>query len=51
MTAAVQADASPEQFEALRRETERRCPVTQMFIRSGLDFSSGWTQMPLTADA
>jgi len=50
VTAAVQTEASPEQFEALRRETERRCPVTQMFIRSGLDFSSVWTQMPLTAD-
>lgn len=51
VTATVQSDASAEQFASLRRETERRCPVSQMFIRSGLDFSSQWTQEPLTADA
>ena len=51
VTATVATDASSEQFATLRSETERRCPVSQMFIRSGLDFSSVWTKAPLAADA
>jgi len=51
VTATVEADAPAEQFEALRRETERRCPVSQMFIRSGLEFASVWTQAPLAPTA
>lgn len=43
----LEADATAEQFEQLRSETERRCPVSQLFKRSGLEFSNTWTQQPL----
>lgn len=43
----LEADATAAQFAELRAETERRCPVSQLFIRSGLEFSSTWTQRPL----
>ncbi len=46
----VQTDATPEQFERLASETERRCPVTQMFARSGLDLSSTWQREELAVD-
>ncbi len=45
----VQTDATDEQFATLKAETERRCPVTQMFVRSGLEFDSVWTQEALPA--
>lgn len=44
----IATDATEEQFETLRSETERRCPVSQMYIRSGLEFSNTWTRTPLT---
>ncbi|MPQ98790.1 OsmC family peroxiredoxin [Modestobacter sp. I12A-02628] len=43
----VQTDATPEQFDRLVAETERRCPVTQLFRRSGLVYESTWTATPL----
>lgn len=43
----VQTDADAATFELLKTETERRCPVTQLFQRSGLDYSSTWTALPL----
>ena len=49
VTATVEADASPEQFELLQKETERRCPVSQLFIRSGLDYSATWTRAEVPA--
>jgi putative redox protein len=45
--ATVETDATPEQFATLVRETERRCPVTQLFKRSGLAFENEWTQRRL----
>lgn len=45
--ATIETDADPETFERLQAETERRCPVTQLFVRSGLDFSSDWKAEPL----
>jgi len=44
----LETDATEEQFEQLKSETERRCPVTQLFVRSGLEFSSEWTRQPLS---
>lgn len=44
VAASVETDATPQQFELLQRETERRCPVSQLFIRSGVDYSSTWTR-------
>jgi putative redox protein len=45
----VETDASDEQFARLRAETERRCPVTQLFVRSGLDYASTWQRRELPA--
>ncbi len=47
ITATVEAEGTPEQFERLRDETERRCPLTQLFIRSGLELTNTWTQAPV----
>jgi putative redox protein len=47
MHATVQTDATPEQFATLVSETERRCPVTQLFQRSGLKFINNWTRADL----
>ena len=47
--AAVETDATPEQFDTLISETERRCPVTQLFRRSGLEFVNTWTRAELPA--
>jgi putative redox protein len=42
--ATVETDATPEQFDTLVAETARRCPVTQLFQRSGLEFVNTWTR-------
>lgn len=47
ITASVQTDADPETFDRLVSEMERRCPVTQLFQRSGLDYTSSWTATAL----
>ena len=49
--ATVETDASEEQFSRLVEETARRCPVTQLFVRSGLDFVNDWTRAPLPVTA
>ena len=43
----VETDASKEQFSRLVSETERRCPVTQLYKRSGLVLDSEWQALPL----
>ncbi|MDL5160067.1 OsmC family protein [Actinomycetospora termitidis] len=43
--ATIETDASEEQFAQLVSETERRCPVTQLFKRSGLEFDNVWTRV------
>ncbi|WP_375424371.1 OsmC family protein [uncultured Friedmanniella sp.] len=45
--ASVQTDADAATFATLVSELERRCPVTQLFKRSGLEFTSTWTALPL----
>jgi putative redox protein len=45
--ATVETDASEEQFATLVAETARRCPVTQLFVRSGLGFANHWTRAAL----
>ncbi len=47
--ATVETDATEEQFARLVSETERRCPVTQLFQRSGLEFDNQWQRLPLDA--
>lgn len=44
----LETDADDAAFATLRDETERRCPVTQLFKRSGTDFSSDWERLPLS---
>ena len=43
----VQSDATSEQFAQLVAETERRCPISQLFKRSGLQFDNVWEKAPL----
>jgi putative redox protein len=45
--ATVETDATDEQFATLISETARRCPVTQLFERSGLEFVNDWTRAQL----
>jgi putative redox protein len=45
--AKVETDANEEQFARLVSETERRCPVTQLFKRSGVQFVNQWTRTDL----
>ncbi|MDO9378255.1 MAG: OsmC family protein [Nocardioidaceae bacterium] len=47
--ASVQTDADEATFATLVSEVERRCPVTQLFKRSGLEYDSSWTAVPLAA--
>ena len=43
----VQTDADSAQLAKLRSETERRCPVTQLYQRSGLKYDIEWEAAPL----
>lgn len=47
--ATVETDASDEQFATLIAETARRCPVTQLFQRSGVEFVNDWSRAELPA--
>ncbi|MEQ3552824.1 OsmC family protein [Pseudonocardia nematodicida] len=47
--ATVETDATSEQFAQLVSETARRCPVTQLFERSGLELVNDWTRAELPA--
>jgi uncharacterized OsmC-like protein len=47
ITATVETDADADTFETLVSELERRCPLTQLFQRSGLDYTSTWTAKAL----
>lgn len=49
VTVTVETDAADDVFETFHAETERRCPVTQMFKRSGLAYTSEWSKAPLPA--
>ncbi|HEY9315872.1 hypothetical protein [Williamsia sp.] len=44
----VESDATLEQFAEFVSDTERRCPVSQLFVRCGLEFVNSWTQAPLS---
>jgi organic hydroperoxide reductase OsmC/OhrA len=45
--AVVRTNATPEQFTRLKAETERRCPISQLYIQSGLAYESTWRAEPL----
>lgn len=43
----VETDANGDAFDHFVAEVERRCPVSQLFVRSGLDFVNRWTRADL----
>ena len=45
----VHTDAGAEAVARLQAETERRCPVYQLFTRSGVPMRSCWTALPPAA--
>lgn len=49
--ATVETDADAEQFDRFVSETARRCPVTQLFQRSGLEFVNNWARAPFPVTA
>ena len=44
MSVTVATTASDAQLEKLQSETERRCPVSQLFARAGVPVKSRWTR-------
>ena len=40
--ATIRTSATPEQFAALKAETERRCPIYQLYARSGVELTTHW---------
>lgn len=47
----VDVDADDAQLERLRSETERRCPIFQLFARSGVALSGEWSRASAAAPA
>ena len=45
ITAEITTDATAEQFERLRDEVARRCPVSVLFARAGVAITNEWTQV------
>ncbi|MBV9919502.1 MAG: OsmC family protein [Pseudonocardia sp.] len=45
ITAEIRTDATAEQLERLRDEVGRRCPVTVLFTRAGVQVTSDWTRV------
>jgi uncharacterized OsmC-like protein len=43
INAVVATDISDERFEQLRLETERRCPIYQLFSKSGINLVNHWS--------
>ena len=48
LQATVETDAAPEVFRRFSQEVERRCPVTQLFRRSGVVVTTVWIARNLT---
>ena len=52
LEAAVETDAAADVFQRFGSEVERRCPVTQLFRRSGVAVTTVWTaRAPARAEA
>ncbi len=49
--AVIETDATAEQFSTFISETARRCPVTQLFQRSGLQLENDWSRVELRVSA
>jgi uncharacterized OsmC-like protein len=42
LEAVIRTDATPEQLAELKAETERRCPIYQLYARSGVAITTTW---------
>jgi uncharacterized OsmC-like protein len=42
----IETDADPALFERFGKEVDRRCPVSQLYRRSGVAVTSTWTARP-----
>jgi uncharacterized OsmC-like protein len=47
LQATIETDAAPAQFAHFGSEVERRCPVTQLFRRSGVEVTTLWQSLAL----
>lgn len=45
INAEITTDATADQFDRLRDEVARRCPVTVLFARAGVKITNEWTQV------
>lgn len=45
ITAEVTTDATADQFDRLRDEVARRCPVSVLFTRAGVAITNDWTRV------
>lgn len=45
ITAEITTDAAADQFDRLRDEVARRCPVSVLFARAGVKITNDWTQV------
>ncbi|MHA6781253.1 OsmC family protein [Pseudonocardia saturnea] len=45
ITAEITTDATADQFDRLRDDTARRCPVSVLFTRAGVRITNDWTQV------
>jgi len=43
----VESKLSEEEFTEFVSEVERRCPLTQLYVRSGVNVRNNWTNKPL----
>lgn len=49
VVATIATDADDEQFATLQSETERRCPVSELFRLAGVKSTTEWHRAPVTA--
>jgi uncharacterized OsmC-like protein len=40
--AVIRTNATPEQFATLKAEVERRCPISQLYLKSGIPVVATW---------
>lgn len=46
VNATIATSASDDELARLKTETERRCPISQLFLRSGVDVRTVWNRVP-----
>ncbi|MGQ0577103.1 MAG: OsmC family protein [Pseudonocardia sp.] len=48
IAAQITTDATADQFEILREEVARRCPVSLLFARAGVKITNDWVRVPVS---